>query len=189
MERFFSLALLLILLLAACTRVENSWNCSKGVCVQIRSAGAVKKDATIPVVIKFKVDKDQPEMQFGLTADPGITLEDPVEKAGMKSRSDNSIAWTKQMKAGEEITIHQNIRIKKTGNYTLVAMAVLPHVVVRESVVLGITEEGGVEYLPGTKIPVKNPAPVESNTPGATPTLQPSSTWRPTHTPSATELP
>lgn len=111
----------------------------------IRSAGALKKDAAIPVVIKFKVDKDQPEMQFGLTADPGITLEDPVEKAGMKSRSDNSIAWTKQMMAGEEITIHQNIRIVKTGTYTLVALAVLPHVVVRDSVVFGITEEGGVE--------------------------------------------
>ena len=179
MRRIFLVSLLLFLLLASCTLGGNTGTCSDGICVKIRSAGAIKKKTSIPMVIKVKTDKDLPETRITLSVYPGGIIEDAADKTDMVSKKNEGvaeIAWKKNMKAGEEITITQNIRFEEPGDYTVMTMIFGPNIDVRDLVVLRITNEGGMEFLANTPLPPSTQAPLITVTPGPSPTFLPTET-------------
>lgn len=191
MRRFFSIILLLLLLLTACAPGGGSGKCSKGVCVKIRSAGPIKKNSSIPIVIKAKSDKDQTDLNIILTIDAGGTIEEAADKSDVVYRKNEGVvelAWKKKMQAKKEITITQNVRVQGPGDYTLSAIVILPSgSVVSDGLVFRITEEGGMEYLSDTPIPPGTPVPLLTVTPGPSPTFLPTDTERPSLTPIVTE--
>ena len=190
MRRFFLFSLLLILLLASCAPGGNTGTCSDGICVKIRSAGAIKKKTSIPMVIKVKTDKDLPETRITLFVYPGGIIEDAADKTDMVSKKNEGvaeIAWKKNMKAGEEITITQNIRFEEPGDYSVMVMIFGHNIDVRDLVVLRITNEDGIEFLADTPLPPSTQAPLITVTPGPSPTFLPTETLRPSPSPEIVE--
>jgi hypothetical protein len=191
MRRFFSIFLLLLLLLTACAPGGGEGKCSKGVCVKIRSVGPLKKDSSIPIMIKAKSDKDQTDMYVILALTNAGTIEEAADKSDVVYRKNEGVvelAWKKKMQAKKEITITQNVRVEGPGDYTLTAMVILPSgSVVSEGLVLRITEEGGTEYVSDTPIPPGTQVPLQTVTPGPSPTFLPTDTALPLPTPVVAE--
>ena len=160
MRRFVSYSLLLLMLLIACTPGGSSGKCSKGLCVKIRSIGPIQKETTVPMEIKIKSDKDQSEAMISMDVNPGVTVEDVTDNTDVTLKNKKGVVWKKKLKAGEEVTLTQNVRFPTTGDYTISVVAGDTGVTVFDGVVFLITEEGGTAYLSGTPLPVRTPAPL-----------------------------
>lgn len=188
MRRFVSYSILLLLfLVTACAPSGNAGNCSNGLCVKVRSVGPIKKNQSVPIVIKVKADKDSSDVSISMSVDPGVMIEDVTEKTGNTHKDKVLVAWKKNLNAGEENTITQNVRFDQTGTYGISVTAHRSDAVSSDGTNFVITENGGTEILPGTPIPLVNPAYASSPTPGPSPTFPP--TYTPSPVPTAAPSP
>jgi hypothetical protein len=143
------------------------------------------------MVIKIKANKDLTDIRITLFIDSGGAIEEEADKTDMVSKKNEGvaeIAWKKNMQAGKEISITQNIRFESPGDYTVMVMAFGPNIDVRDLVVLRVTEEGGMEFLANTPLPPGTPVPLITVTPGPSPTFLPTDTLRPSPSPMITEI-
>lgn len=159
---FFShLLLLLLLVLTACAPGRSAGQCTNGLCIMIRNVGSIKKDSSVPIEIKIKSDKDQSEVGISMSAQPGITVEDVTDNTDVTYKDKKAVSWKKKLKAGQEITLTQNVRFPTNGDYLISVVVSDPKgATATDGVVFLITDEGGTAYKHGTPIPERTPAPL-----------------------------
>ncbi len=170
MRRLVSLlSLLLVLFLTACSQAQGK--CNNGLCVEVKSIGPIKKGESIPIQIKVKADKDG-DIAISMQTSPRVIIEEVSDKAGLvstdrRSKGLSSMSWVKSVKAKQEITIIQNIRFERTGNFDVSVVALLPDAVVTDTVLFSMTEKGGTELPPGFVPTPVNGAILDTQEPGA----------------------
>lgn len=166
------ICILLLATLAACgapggSSSREGCNDEEKVCIKLTVAEPITTGQPVEVTITVTSEKDIPNLELGLgyfALGKKIVID---EEPGLPSQKDDKIRWTASIQANRPLVVKRKVRFPRgEGEYDvidLIASAQLRGVkVIRSSVRVHLTSQGGKAYYSGTPIPI---------TPGPEPTM------------------
>lgn len=117
MKKLFWMLLLLVIVLAACSRGDTALECSQGVCMDVKIEEPVEALKPATFMITVRSDKNLDRVSVSMVTDPGVTVKkakDTPEGAEVNDQDNRSISWSLlDVKGREEYTFSGIIVIDK----------------------------------------------------------------------------